>query len=262
MKLLQQQLGVPLFRSEGRGVALTDVGRAFLVDARQVLALADAGAAHARALHRGLTGRVRVGCSDDLTTGPLLERLLAFFAGWPGLQFELKSALSAQMLTELGNERLELVLCPAQTPGPAGLVSQVIGTVDIVAIVAASHPLAQQPALPPAALGGEALIILPATTVSSFGQTCRAILDDAGVVPAVTHSADNGQMAAAMAAAGLGIALATRSSVLLHEAVVAVPLESPRARINLMAVKRAGHASAGTSLLWSWLTEARPAAFA
>lgn len=199
---------------------------------------------------------------------PVVVRSLVSVVGGYGVMAGFV-ALVGLLLSQLGLAASEAVLLAAMLGFPLYLamllwgfharpLRRVVGVIGGGAALAIG--LALWLALPPAALGGEALIILPPTTVSSFGQTCRAILDDAGVVPAVTHSADDGQMAAAMAAAGLGIALATRSSVLLHEAVVAVPIESPRARINLMVARRAGPVSAGTSLLWAWLTEARPAA--
>src|SRR5258707_5551158 len=76
MKRLQEMAGAQLFRKDGRGVALTEVGEIVLRYGRRMLALND------ELLHavRGtaLAGSVRLGGSQDVTE-TVLPRVLSLF---------------------------------------------------------------------------------------------------------------------------------------------------------------------------------------
>src|ERR1700688_2413107 len=61
VQALERELGVPLFLRNGRTVVLTDAGRAFLPEARKVLAAVDAARDAVLDVKGGLRGTVRVG---------------------------------------------------------------------------------------------------------------------------------------------------------------------------------------------------------
>ncbi|MDP3160707.1 MAG: LysR family transcriptional regulator, partial [Reyranella sp.] len=58
IRALEREIDAALFVRHPRGVALTDAGRSFLVDAEAVLAAVDRAAARARRTARGETGRI------------------------------------------------------------------------------------------------------------------------------------------------------------------------------------------------------------
>ena len=83
MKRLQDELGIPLFRKSGRGLALTEAGETTLRYARQILALNDE---LLDTMHgASLAGVVRIGCPQDFAT-ILPDVLSQFRAFYPRMQ--------------------------------------------------------------------------------------------------------------------------------------------------------------------------------
>src|SRR5262245_19948217 len=69
IRRLEDELDVRLFHRTTRRVDLTDAGRAFLGEARQVLAAAEKAAGCARSAHRGETGRLAIGAVTPAIDG-------------------------------------------------------------------------------------------------------------------------------------------------------------------------------------------------
>ncbi|MGV2480497.1 UNVERIFIED_CONTAM: LysR family transcriptional regulator, partial [Salmonella enterica subsp. enterica serovar Weltevreden] len=69
---LEKEIGTPLFRRLPRGVAMTDAGANFLIDARAILTHADKAAEHARRIARGEMGRIRVGMINSAPFHPFI----------------------------------------------------------------------------------------------------------------------------------------------------------------------------------------------
>src|SRR5215469_17466176 len=78
MKRLQDDLGVPLFRKRGRGLALTEAGEVTLTYARRILALNDELLDTMQGAK--LAGHLRIGCPQDFA--PVLPSVLSQFASF------------------------------------------------------------------------------------------------------------------------------------------------------------------------------------
>ena len=61
IQILEQQVGARLFARTNRSVSLTEAGRQFLADSRQILLQVNEAAARASRLHHGETGELRIG---------------------------------------------------------------------------------------------------------------------------------------------------------------------------------------------------------
>lgn len=72
IRQLESELEVRLFERRGRGVRLTEAGRAFLAGARRSLETVDRAASEARSVARGESGRLSIAFSDT----PPLARLV------------------------------------------------------------------------------------------------------------------------------------------------------------------------------------------
>ena len=64
IQILEQQIGARLFARTNRSVSLTEAGRQFLADSRQILSQVD-DAARAARLHHGETGELRIGFTSS-----------------------------------------------------------------------------------------------------------------------------------------------------------------------------------------------------
>ena len=87
---LEDELRFPLFQRTAKSVQLTDAGRAFLGEARDVLKRADDAVDRARAIASGGRGELHVGYAPSPTARILPTTLRAF-----KLEFECREKISA-----------------------------------------------------------------------------------------------------------------------------------------------------------------------
>jgi DNA-binding transcriptional LysR family regulator len=119
MKRLEETLQSPLFRRDGRRLALTPAGDALLGFTRDILALNDR--AVAALTGDALAGPARVGLVQDFAE-TLLTGVLSRFAKLNGeTQLQVRVGGSAELLELLGSDRLDVVLCMGPSDDPAAL---------------------------------------------------------------------------------------------------------------------------------------------
>ena len=107
MKRLQDELGMPLFRKNGRGLSLTEAGETTLSYARRILSLNDE---LLDAMHgTSAAGLVRIGCPQDFAT--ILPGVLSqFTALYPRMQIELRIEGNAALADAVGKSQLDMAL--------------------------------------------------------------------------------------------------------------------------------------------------------
>lgn len=123
LKKLEDQLGLPVLRKEGRGMVTTSAGESLLGYARRLLELNDEAATAVRGAE--LAGSVRLGMQEDFGEHILTEVLGRFARVHPKLRIEACVARNADLMAQLAAGRLELALAwhsdaapPAPTPAP------------------------------------------------------------------------------------------------------------------------------------------------
>lgn len=107
---LEAIVGVQLLRRSNRRVELTDAGRAFLDEARRILAIADGAPQIARTVAAGLSGVVRIGftASSAFTLlGPLLARLSHAL---PDVTIELQEMVTTHQLDALTKSEIDVAI--------------------------------------------------------------------------------------------------------------------------------------------------------
>ncbi|OEZ62162.1 LysR substrate-binding domain-containing protein [Duganella sp. HH105] len=125
LKKLEDQLGLPVLRKEGRGMVTTSAGESLLGYARRLLELNDEAATAVRGAE--LAGSVRLGMQEDFGEHILTEVLGRFARVHPRLRIEACVARNADLMAQLAAGRLELALAwhsdaapsaPAPAPAP------------------------------------------------------------------------------------------------------------------------------------------------
>src|SRR6201995_4435845 len=106
IKRLELETKRPLFRRTTRSVALTDDGEMLLGDARRLLQLEEA-ARHRLSAPR-LSGMGRRGVVEEVAGGSLPSALGRFAALHPGVKLEVQIGVSAELIEQLGQGRLDL----------------------------------------------------------------------------------------------------------------------------------------------------------
>jgi DNA-binding transcriptional LysR family regulator len=108
MRKLEERVGVPLFRKDGRALALTDAGVALLSHATRLLALNDDAVSALRGI--AVEGHVRFGLPIDFAEGWLPIALGRFRRAHPGVHFEAVVDRNRRLLERLDRRELDLAL--------------------------------------------------------------------------------------------------------------------------------------------------------
>ena len=228
---IEAQLGVEVFRREGRGVVLTARGRQLVRDTEPLLAaferaLMDAGG------FAGASGVVRIG-AGEIAAGSCLPHFVAEVArDLPGVALEVDLDLTARMLQQLLGATRDLVFLAGPVASP-GVQAVPIGTVGLVwlaspAVIAAGG--FEQP--------------LPVWSVGEHSPIHRVLqhsLRDCGAPVRSVNICNNVQTMIAIVAGGVGAALFPESMVRgpIGQGLLAPILPAPATRIEFQAAIRA-----------------------
>jgi DNA-binding transcriptional LysR family regulator len=210
IRQLEAELQARLLVRTTRRVQLTEAGRLFLEQAREILAHADRAAVVARRANRGEMGTLRVGCVHWTDSARILSSLASFHDRNPGIHFDLHSMNSPLQVAALRDERLDVgfVRPPVNEPS---LHSQILLREPFVVALPARHRLVARERIAVADLVDEAFVLLPREEVPIFHDHVLAVCREAGFVPNVAHETTSPQMVLGLVAAGVGISLVPAS---------------------------------------------------
>ncbi|WP_041770455.1 LysR family transcriptional regulator [Metapseudomonas resinovorans] len=143
--LLEEDLGVQLFeRSSGRQPRLTLAGAALLEEAREVLRQCQRLDGRALGLARGEEARLRLALDEAMPYQPVLASLEALGTAFPMLEVQLASSAQGEVARKLLERRADLGLLFHHEQMPDALERQRLGTIEMVTVCGASHPLARR----------------------------------------------------------------------------------------------------------------------
>lgn len=212
VRLLEEEVGFPLFARTPRGIELTDRGRTFLYEAERVvgdlLSLSDT----ARRLKGAISDSLTIGMGSGMAQifmprlFPRLHEIL------PGVRLELLTAPTKNIFNELHEERIDAGLAIETDPDrlPAGLVFFRLTTAELALIVPPKHPLARSKA--PVDIGrllAEPIIMSELTV--GYGQAVLSLFTDLGTRPNILAIADNIETIKVIVQSGKGIAIVPRA---------------------------------------------------
>lgn len=235
IKALEEELGVRLFDRDRHAVALTEVGRIFLPEARAALQQSVRAADIARASGRGEIGRLRLAFVSSVLPNVLPTLIRALHARFPRIELELKDLPTPDQLAGLRNGLFDFGLVRLPILG-AGIRTQVILRESFVVALPADHALAARAALQPADLAEALLFLLARRYAPGFYGELVAALDRHDVALQIAAELGEFTTMLALVSAGLGLGvLPAEAALALPPKVVARPLElgGHRAAIGL-----------------------------
>ena len=213
VKLLEDQLGVPLLERGPGGSMLTEAGRTFLPYAEAVLAALKDGAQAVQALQGEDHGLVSLAIVGTLAGTTILEQLRRFSARHRNARLDLRTANSFEVSDMVRRGEVSLGLRYFGDPSPE-LISQQISEERVVVVCSAQHKWGGKRLRDPERLRTDQWLALPMTRHrDSFAhllarQLASAHLDDAPVMVIDSLTAQK-----RLIEAGIGIALLPESSV-------------------------------------------------
>jgi DNA-binding transcriptional LysR family regulator len=132
VQLLEEDLGVSLFRRSHRGIQLTPKGEEFLPYAQQVLALIQK--AREQVSHGGNPGgRLRIGSLGSIAAARLPEILKDYAAKYQRVDLAVETGMSGELIEKLLDYRLDAAFVSSGADHP-GLHAQLAFTEEVVVL--------------------------------------------------------------------------------------------------------------------------------
>jgi DNA-binding transcriptional LysR family regulator len=247
IRQLEQEIRAPLFVRLPRGVALTDAGRSFLVDAEAILAQVESARTRAARTARGEIGRIAVGFTTSAPFHPLVARAMREFRQQrPDVSFGLEELGSVELVSGLRDERLDIAFIRSGLVDPQGLVVHPLQDEDMAVALPVHHPLCKRPGIALKELAEENLILYRRPDGRGLYDVIIAACSEAGFSPHVVQEAPRIVSTLNLVAAGLGITIVPASlSRLPLEGVVYRPLKGkPAVKVPLNLACRRNERSA------------------
>jgi DNA-binding transcriptional LysR family regulator len=138
VRLLEEDLGVPLFERQGRSVRLNDAGQRLLDATRNAMRIVDEAIVETNSMQsRGL---LRIACDEPLLTQFLLPVLPPLRRAHPALLPHVTPSEGRDLSTLLRKGDIDVALSSREHVGP-GLQSHLLGVVSSSYYVGPGHPL-------------------------------------------------------------------------------------------------------------------------
>jgi DNA-binding transcriptional LysR family regulator len=182
---LEHSLGTPLFTRTSRHVQLTVAGRAFLDEARLVLAAMERAVERVRLAGAGLAGTVRLGYAPPASFETLAAQLAAVANDSPNVTVVPSEHFSADIPARLvaGEIDVGLALHPERM---SGVESEPLRVEPVAAVLSEDHPLAGGRSIRLADLAEETLLLFPRELAPAYYERIIGACERAGVHPRVT----------------------------------------------------------------------------
>jgi DNA-binding transcriptional LysR family regulator len=137
MGRLQELVGTPLFRRNGRSFSLTEVGEVILNYARRMLALNEE--ALQAASNVKLTGKIRLGLLQDFAEAVLPDTLASFARAQPAIQMHVQVETSQRLIEKVKERTLDLAVLYSLSKTVPGVCSNQVARVPMVWVLPAGQ---------------------------------------------------------------------------------------------------------------------------
>jgi DNA-binding transcriptional LysR family regulator len=243
IQALERDLGVRLLERDKRNVALTEPGRVFLKEARQILAKAEDARSHVLAAAAGYSGQLRLAYTVSVSFHPALpQALLRYGQIAPNVHIQLHEMYSEPQFAALLAGQIDVGFVrdePQHAKDARGLRLAVIDREPLLLALPSGHPLAARKTVRLAEVADDAFITQPRELAATLYDRLVKLAAKAGFKPRINQHAQQINGLLALVAAGLGLALvpATMRTVRLA-GVSYVPLEDADAYLLLAVASR------------------------
>ncbi|MGU0765333.1 LysR substrate-binding domain-containing protein [Pseudomonas aeruginosa] len=246
IQALEEEIGARLFERTNRRVELTDAGRLFLDESRQVLAQVDKAVLLARRAHLGELGELKIGFTSSAPfTSTIPGSIHAFRKAYPDVHLDLQEMSSRQVLKALLEESLQVgVIRPLALPDAVHWVE--LFREPLVAVLRADHPLAagSEDGLAIAALAEEPFVFFPRSYGTGLYDQVIALTRQAGFSPRIAQEASEAMTIIGLVSAGLGVSILPASFRRTRvDGVVYRTLSDPEATTAVWLVRRQNEGS-------------------
>ncbi|MGA0598667.1 LysR family transcriptional regulator [Enterovirga sp. CN4-39] len=237
VKLLEAELGYPLFERTTRRVTLTPPGALLADEARASLQQLERALRHAGQLAAGRSGQIVIGYSAQAANRVMPKLVMRFRDAVPEAEVGLYSIASDEQLPALTSGRIDVGILLAAACVPPVKHFQVAFE-RVVAIIPENHFLARRNSVLLKELSELPFVLGTAKRWFTFRSVINNLCLAAGYLPRVVEEADDVPLLLQLVALGHGITLyGSEALPLLPSSLVALPI-------------RDRHANFGISVAW------------
>jgi DNA-binding transcriptional LysR family regulator len=226
IRALEEELGVRLLNRTKQLVTLTDEGRAFLADARRLLALATQIVESVRRLHTGEVRTLNVGYVSNLFHDLLPRTLASFHRTFPSISVNLFDLSCGDQFRALEEGKLDLGFVGLHEPiARRGLEFRTIASYKTVVALPKDNLLTGKTTVELKSLKPMFFIGMSEPSYPGYREWLTRTCERVGFSPKVLQDVDLERTMIHAVAAGLGIALVPEQlKKLEHENVVFRPV--------------------------------------
>lgn len=210
IRQLEEELDVELFRRSKRRVELTEAGRAFLEEARQILAQVEQGVRVAQRASRGEIGRLIVGFEGSSTYDVIPMSLKVYRERFPEVELVVYAMTTEEQIQALFEGRIGIgfVVSPISD---RRLAIETILSEPLILAIPENHSLATRTEVWVRELESEPFITFQRNRGCGLYDRAIAVCQRAGFSPRIVQEADEMQVILGFVAAELGISLLSAS---------------------------------------------------
>jgi DNA-binding transcriptional LysR family regulator len=240
IRALETLLGAQLFTRKTRSVALTQVGKRFLDEARETLRQAAQAELVGRQAARGDIGTIAVGYVYSAVCGGIVGASIAGFrAQHPGVMLEPRRMPTIGQMNALIDGTLDVGFIRAPDRYPAGLAGFVVDRQDLCVALPDGHALAAHAEIEPDMLVDEPLVATSLEMEMAFGRKASAVAPARSSMRVVTRVADPFSTLTLVAAGvGLGIVSASLRRMAIPGVVFRVIAGSAGSSVHAAAYRK------------------------
>lgn len=208
IQALERELGVPLLVRNGRGVELTEIGKAFLPYARRALEAVEDGQQLTQQLRDGLAGTLTIAAARALSTYVLPPLLKRFRTAHPGIHIAVRTGHPDDVVSLVLRDEVHLGLV-CELTHPELVTTELMD--DELVLVAAPELAATLPRR--LRLESLAALQIVVFSASSYDAVVDALLRDANVPRGNVMELDSIDATKSMVENGIGIAFLPRVAI-------------------------------------------------
>ncbi len=204
IKLLEEELGCPLFLRVGKRVQVTEAGRVLLQYAETIfrdLKNAEMAVREMNALKRGT---VRLGVGPTTLTYRLPHVLGDYSRRFPDIELIVLAGTTEFLLEALRSQHLDLAVVMRTAPQP-GMAVTPLGREEMIIVINRDHPLARQKTVEPADLASLRFILYEKST--AMQNVIDRFFESLGVTPRIAMEVENNEAIKSLVRVGLGASI-------------------------------------------------------
>ena len=216
LALLEDELGVTLFLRTNKGVELTEAGKCLYQHSRQMFQRLRAMADSVRDVDAGVRGQLKLGIiySDAQVAASLMRE---YHEKYPQVELYVRMGSPGDLLDDLSRGELHALFLRSQSERSSGLRERVLGEDPLELVMCPeTDPAPGQDAVPIRALRDAPMCLLRSDDLWGYS---RDLLDEcrrAGFTPNVACHCYDTPMELQMVQAGFGVGFLPRSVVAAH----------------------------------------------